>query len=175
MKQHRKLWKVYLKLELIQMKIINFPKTSSIHNEHRTTNPTRLIAVNKMKLLNEISTQEIESSLQKYMQELEIAGHEYAEAKSIYENLDDDKKPFIAQLVTIAYGSAVSGTKEASQSAKETWALSTDDYRDFLNGLKSARSEFNKCHVRWILAQKKIECWQTLMANRRSEIKNFRG
>lgn len=61
--------------------------------------------------------------------------HEYAEAKTAYENISEHAKPILAKIAQSFSG---------SESSKEKQALASIDYQNYLEGLSEAREHYLK-------------------------------
>jgi hypothetical protein len=97
------------------------------------------------------------------MHDLDEALKDSADKQAVYENLSDLKKTRLA-----AEENKVDG---GSESRRARIALDSEPYREFLKGLCAAREMFLGARARCVYAQKRVDVWQTLMANRREEIK----
>lgn len=61
--------------------------------------------------------------------------HEYAEAKTVYENVSEQSKPMLAKIAQNFSG---------SEAKKEKQALASKEYETFLEGLSEARDNYLK-------------------------------
>jgi len=61
--------------------------------------------------------------------------HEYAEAKTAYENISEQSKPILAKIAQNFSG---------SEAKKEKEALASQDYETYLEGLSEAREHYLK-------------------------------
>ena len=103
----------------------------------------------------------MEADLIKFVVEAERLGLVWAEAQSLYDQLDDLKKSVLAQ----------SMPKEGSQSAKEEQALKSEAYLNHLKGLSAARRDALMSKVRYGASNAKIDALRTILSNKREHAK----
>lgn len=94
---------------------------------------------------------------------LVTAGEAWATAQSIADQLEELKKPKLAQLKNEC--------AEKSDAAKETWALAQQEYTDHIEGMVAARKEANMRRVRYKAAEAWVDAMRTQQATRRIEAK----
>jgi hypothetical protein len=70
---------------------------------------------------------------------LEETGTKLVDAQKAHSQLKNAKKAVLARIAATAGGSSVA--------AREQWALASEDWKTFLNGLAEAEHEENKCKI----------------------------
>lgn len=108
----------------------------------------------------------IADKLEKWITESEAAGRKWAQAKTLYDSIEDKRKPLLAKLMS-GY--------EGSVAAKESAALADAKYNEFLKGLGEARGEFLQAMVAYDNAKLKVDALRTIISARKEEIRNFKG
>lgn len=103
-----------------------------------------------------ISESHIEKALDYLRDTAEAAG----EARAQAEHLDEMRHVILARIA--------SKQNEKSEAAKDRLARSTQEYEDFLKGLKEARQRDYEFRNNRIAAQAKIEAWRSQQANYRA-------
>lgn len=81
--------------------------------------------------ISEMSIPDLLDFLQSTIKEVDKKGHEWADAKATYEDLEDKRKSVLGQLMS---------QTEGSQSYKEQIALCASTYLNHLKGTSEARS-----------------------------------
>lgn len=94
-------------------------------------------------------------------QRLLSAGESWAKAESFAGQLEELKKPLLAQLKL--------SSPEKTDAAKETWALAQEEYRNHIEGMVAARMDANIKRVRYRAAEAWVEAKRTEQATRRVE------
>ena len=116
--------------------------------------------------LTKLTIPQLESFLMEWISEAEEKGNEWAAKKSLYESIDDKKKPMIATLMD---------KFEGSNPTKESKALSHPEYMKFLNGLSAARENYYLTQVGYDMAKLKVDAIRTVISARKEEIKRFKA
>ena len=104
---------------------------------------------------------ELERQLIAYAQIAEKKGLIWADAKALCDSLDDKRKVILADASPL----------EGSEASKERVALSSQSYKDFLEGLQVARGNSNRAWVEYSSAKDKFEAVRSVLSNRREEMK----
>lgn len=116
--------------------------------------------------LNELSIPELERLLVASIEEMEAAGKAWAEGKAFYESIDDKKRPTLALLMA---------RFEGSNPVKETKALATEDYENYLELLAKSRLDYYRSQVIYDVAKNKIDALRTIISARKVEVQKFGG
>ncbi len=118
-----------------------------------------------METKNNLTIAQLEESIIEHVNKAEKSGEEWANAKALYEDLEDKRKSYLASLMP----------HEGSQAAKEQQALAEPVYGQYLNGLGEARKAYLIAQVKYEMDRLKIEVLRTLISTRREEVRNFKG
>jgi hypothetical protein len=94
-------------------------------------------------------------------QKLISAGEAWANSESFAGQLEELKKPLLAQLKL--------SSPEKTDAAKETWALAQEEYRNHIEGMVAARKDANIKKVRYKAAEAWVDAKRTEQATRRVE------
>ncbi len=86
-------------------------------------------------------------------------GNDWADKNAAAEILEETKKTLLAQIMQEKVGEPVS--------ARETYALAEERYREHLETMVTARKEANKAKVRYDAEKTRIELLRTKSANER--------
>ncbi|MGD9600069.1 MAG: hypothetical protein AB7P94_17275 [Steroidobacteraceae bacterium] len=115
-----------------------------------------------MKNISEWTLPELENASQKLFVECGDVGASWAAAKATSESLEELKKVTIARLKETFTG---------ADNKREMDALATNQYSAYLDGLKKSKTEFYKLDSTYKLLLKKIDFMQSVIVNRREELK----
>ncbi len=107
---------------------------------------------------------EMERDLVAFAVDSEKVGLEWADASSLYDQLDDLKKVILSE--SMPKQSKVD--PKMSQAEKEQIALCSPAYRQHLDGLAEARRKANIAKVKYVAAQAKLDAIRTLLSNKRA-------
>lgn len=111
--------------------------------------------------ISKMSAPMIEAWLLRYAFLVEIKGLKHAEAKSLYESLEDKKK------IVLSDASPVTG----SEAFKDKEAYKSESYKTYMEGLAEARNRANKAYIEYSSAKDKFEALRSILSNRREEMK----
>lgn len=98
-------------------------------------------------------------------------GERWAEADGEASMLEETKKTMLAQF-TMEHqkGGAATGGKPMSMAQAESMALADPRYKEFLEGMVTARKNANKLKVQYEAGKTKTEFLRTMIANKRAEL-----
>lgn len=113
--------------------------------------------------ITKMSPQLIEAWLLRYAFLVEIKGLKHAEAKSLYESLEDKKK------IVLSDASPNTG----SEAYKDKEAYKSDAYKTYIEGLSEARLRANRAYIEYSATKDKFEALRSILSNRREEMKRF--
>ena len=105
--------------------------------------------------------------IERYIQAVRDCAEEWASAKGQLVYLTHYRQSLLAKLFYSAPPS------ETSVGAREKWAQASDDYSDFLKGLKVAVEQEANAHWQLKRAEMKVELWRTKQATERLERKGY--
>lgn len=106
--------------------------------------------------------------LSQLLVDLERDSIKYAESKSDYESVDDQKKPYLA-LISEQF------TEEKSQTAKESKAYADRKWTALMENLSAKRLAYYKAQSQYELTKTKLDVLRTMISARKEEIKKFEG
>lgn len=113
------------------------------------------------------SLPQMEQDLVKFAIESEKTGLEWADAASLFDQLDDLKKVILSE--SMPKQSKLDA--KMSQAEKEQIALCSEAYRQHLDGLAEARRKANVAKVKYVASQAKLDAVRTLLSNKRELLK----
>lgn len=116
--------------------------------------------------INELSIPELSDLLTKSISICKSQGDKWAIQKSLFDSIEDKRKPLIAKLMMKFSG---------SQNLREQMALADHEYEIYLSGLSAARNEYFSSLVQYDNAKLKVEAIRTLISARKEEVKQFKG
>lgn len=108
-----------------------------------------------------------ELDIERYIHAVRECAEEWASAKSQLVYLTHYRQSLLAKLYYQAPPS------EKSVSSREKWAQASDDYAEFLTGLKVAVEQEANTHWKLKRAEMKVELWRTKQATERLERKGY--
>jgi len=102
----------------------------------------------------------LEAWLMRYTFIIETKGLVHAEAKSLYESMEDKKKIVLSD----------SSPLEGSESFKEKEAYKSPSYKTYIEGLAEARKRANKAYIEYSAAKDRFEALRSILSNRKTEM-----
>lgn len=96
-------------------------------------------------------------------QRLISAGEAWVNAQSLSDQLDEMKKPLLAQLKL--------SSPEKTDAGRETWAMAQEEYRNHIEGMVAAKRDANLKRVRYKAAEAWVDAMRTQQATRRAEVR----
>ncbi len=98
---------------------------------------------------------------------------DYFEAKTLFGNLDDQKKTMLAQAEIDVLEKARKSELTLTQTDIARFALDKDSYKDHLKGLSEARKQMNQCLAKVKSVESRMEIYRSL--NKHLEYTNAPG
>ncbi len=108
-----------------------------------------------------MSPQLLEAWLMRYTFIIEAKGLIHAEAKSLYESMEDKKKIVLAD----------SSPLEGSETFKEKEAYKSQSYKNYIEGLAEARLRANKAYIEYSACKDRFDALRSVLSNRKEEMK----
>jgi hypothetical protein len=120
----------------------------------------------------QVSGSLVEKEPNELVYEVEQLGIAWADADEAANLLEETKKTLLAQYTVEAQrGTPATGAKTLSMANAEALALADPRYAAHLDSMVKARTQSNRCRVRYDSGRVKIELLRSLIAARREEMR----